>query len=78
MNATRRRPRGSSVKDVLTIVEDLHERGIGISILTGIRASDYHPSSERKFFFTMIAAFAELERHLIHLGTIAGAGRRVL
>ncbi len=63
---------GRSVKDVLTIAEDLHARGIGIRILTGTLAGSYHPTGEGKFFFTMIAAFAELERHMIHQRTMAG------
>ena len=28
-------PVGRSVKDVLTIADDLHERGVGVRILTG-------------------------------------------
>ena len=63
---------GRSVKDVLTIAEDLHERGIGIGILTGTLAGSYHPTGEGKFFFTMMAAFAELERHMIRQRTVAG------
>lgn len=63
---------GRSVKDVLTIAEDLHARGIGIRILTGTLAGSYHPTGEGKFFFTMMAAFAELERHMIHQRTVAG------
>lgn len=61
-----------SVKDVLTIAEDLHERGMGVRILTGTLAGSYHPTGEGKFFFTMMAAFAELERHIIHQRTVAG------
>ncbi|MFE3989961.1 recombinase family protein [Nocardia tengchongensis] len=63
---------GRSVKDVLTIAEDLHEHGIGVRILTGTLAGSYHPTGEGKFFFTMMAAFAELERHMIHQRTMAG------
>jgi DNA invertase Pin-like site-specific DNA recombinase len=63
---------GRSVKGVLTIAEDLHERGIGVRILTGTLAGSYHPTGEGKFFFTMMAAFAELERHMIHQRTVAG------
>ena len=32
----------------------------------------YAPSGEGKFFFTMMAAFAELERDIIHERTMAG------
>ena len=63
---------GRSVKDVLTIADDLHERGIGVRIITGKLSGTYSPSGEGKFFFTMMAAFAELERDLIHERTMAG------
>jgi len=32
----------------------------------------YHPTGSGKFFFTIMAAFAELERDLIHERTLAG------
>jgi len=63
---------GRSVKDVLTIADDLHERGIGVKILTGKLSGTYTPTGEGKFFFTMMAAFAELERDIIHERTMAG------
>ncbi len=63
---------GRSVKDVLTIADDLHAQGIGVRILTGKLAGTYTPSGEGKFFFTMMAAFAELERDMIHDRTMAG------
>ena len=63
---------GRSVKDVLIIADDLHERGIGLRILTGKLSGTYSPEGEGKFFFTMMAAFAELERHMIHERTMAG------
>ena len=63
---------GRSVKDVLTIADDLHARGIGVRILTGRLAGTYTPTGEGKFFFTMMAAFAELERDMIHERTMAG------
>ncbi len=63
---------GRSVKDVLTIADDLHERGIGVRILTGKLSGTYTPTGEGKFFFTMMAAFAELERDMIHERTMAG------
>jgi DNA invertase Pin-like site-specific DNA recombinase len=52
--------------------DSLHERGIGLTILTGKLAGSYTPSGEGKFFFTMMAAFAELERDIIHERTMAG------
>ena len=63
---------GRSVKDVLIIADNLHERGIGLRILTGKLSGSYSPSGEGKFFFTMMAAFAELERDIIHERTMAG------
>ena len=63
---------GRSVKDVLIIADDLHDRGIGVRILTGKLSGTYTPTGEGKFFFTMMAAFAELERDIIHERTMAG------
>ena len=63
---------GRSVKEVLTIADDLHARGVGVRILTGKLHGTYTPHGEGKFFFTMMAAFAELERDLIHERTMAG------
>jgi DNA invertase Pin-like site-specific DNA recombinase len=63
---------GRSVKDVLTICDDLHERGIGVRILTGKLSGTYSPTGEGKFFFTMMAAFSELERDINHERTMAG------
>ena len=63
---------GRSVKEVLTIADDLHARGVGVRILTGKLSGSYSPAGEGKFFFTMMAAFAELERDIIHERTMAG------
>lgn len=63
---------GRSVKDVLTIADELYERGVALRILTGTLAGTYTPTGEGKFFFTVMAAFAELERDLIHQRTMAG------
>jgi DNA invertase Pin-like site-specific DNA recombinase len=60
------------VKQVLTIADGLHERGIGLRILTGRLAGIYTPTGEGKFFFTMMAAFAELERDMLRERTMAG------
>ena len=62
---------GRSVKDLLTIADDLHSRGIGLRILTGTLAGAYTPTGEGKFFFTMMAAFAELEQDMAHERTMA-------
>ena len=63
---------GRSTKDVLTIAEDLHARGVALRILTGTLAGSYSPKGEGKFFFTMMVAFAELERDMIVERTRAG------
>ena len=65
-------------KDVLIIADDLHTRGIALHVLTGTLDGAYTPTGEGKFFFTVMAAFAELERDLIHQRTVAGldAARR--
>ena len=53
-------------------------RGVDLRILTGTLAAAWVPTGEGKFFFTMMAAFAELERDMIHERTMAGlaASRR--
>ena len=63
---------GRSVKDVLTIADNLHDRGVQVRILTGKLAGTYSPKGEGKFFFTMMAAFAELERDILLERTTAG------
>ncbi len=50
----------------------MHARSIGVRILTGKLSGSYSPRGEGKFFFTMMAAFAELERDIIHERTMAG------
>lgn len=59
---------GRSVREVFTIADGLHDRGVGLRILTGT----YSPTGEGKFFFIMMAAFAELERDMIRERTMAG------
>jgi DNA invertase Pin-like site-specific DNA recombinase len=54
------------------IADDLYERGIGLRILTGKLSGTYTPSGEGKFLFVLLAAFAELERDIIHERTMAG------
>lgn len=63
---------GRSVKEVLAIADSLHDQGVGLRILTGTLTGTYNPTGEGKFFFTMMAAFAELERDMIHERTMAG------
>jgi hypothetical protein len=47
---------GRSVKEVLTVADDLHARGIAVRILTVKLAGSYSPAGEGKFFVTMMAA----------------------
>lgn len=46
--------------------------GRGLRILTGRLAGTYTPTGEGKFFFTMMAAFGELERDMLQERTFAG------
>jgi DNA invertase Pin-like site-specific DNA recombinase len=61
-----------SAKDALTIADDLHSQNIGLKILTGRLTGSYTPSGEGKFFFTLMAAVAELEHSHILERTQAG------
>jgi len=63
---------GRSTKEILTVAGNLSDRGIGLRVLTGTLAGTYTPRGEGKFFFTIMAAFAELERDLNHERTMAG------
>ena len=72
LKVQRHKPLNFTVKDVLTIADNLHERGVGVRILTGKLSGTYSQAGEGKFFFTMMAAFAELERDIIHERTMAG------
>ena len=63
---------GRSVKEVLTIADDLHTQGVGLRILTGTLTGIYNPTGEGKYFFIMMAAFAEIERDMIRERTMAG------
>jgi len=51
---------------------DLHERGVQVQILTGKLAGTYSPVGEGMFFFTMTAAFGEVERDIVLERTMAG------
>ncbi len=41
---------GRSVKEVLTIADDLHARGVGVRILTGKLSGSFSPHGEGKFW----------------------------
>lgn len=63
---------GRSVTEVVSLAEKLHNAGVALHILTGTLEGRYSASGSGKFFFTIMAAFAELERDLIHERTMAG------
>ena len=63
---------GRSTKEILTIADDLHARGVGLRILAGTLSGDYQPAGSGKLFFTIMAAFAEFERDQIRMRTMAG------
>jgi DNA invertase Pin-like site-specific DNA recombinase len=63
---------GRSTKEILTIADDLHKRGVGLRILAGTLVGDYQPTGSGKLFFTILSAFAEFERDQIHMRTMAG------
>lgn len=63
---------GRSTKEILTIADDLHSRGIGLRILAGTLVGDYQPTGAGKLFFTILSAFAEFERDQVQMRTIAG------
>ena len=63
---------GRSVTEVVGLAEKLHSTDVALHILTGTLEGRYSASGSGKFFFTVMAAFAELERDLIHERTMAG------
>lgn len=63
---------GRSTKEILTIADDLHARGVGLRILAGTLVGEYQPTGAGKLFWTIMAAFAEFERDQNHMRTMAG------
>jgi DNA invertase Pin-like site-specific DNA recombinase len=63
---------GRRLIEVWPIATELHKRGAGLRILTGVMAGNYTPAGEGKFFFTVTAAFVQLERATIRRGTLGG------
>ncbi|GAB3986591.1 recombinase family protein [Actinoallomurus acanthiterrae] len=63
---------GRSLIDLVTIVDGLHQRGIGFKVLQGTLANIDTTTDDGKLFFTIIAAMAEYERSLIRNRTKAG------
>lgn len=62
---------GRSLKDLVTNVHDLTDRGIGFRVLTGGADIDT-TSASGKLVFGIFAALAEFERELIRERTMAG------
>jgi DNA invertase Pin-like site-specific DNA recombinase len=61
-----------SLLHLLEILQDLHERQVGLRILEGIGAQMNPATSEGKLFLSMLGAFAEFERTLIRERVVAG------
>jgi DNA invertase Pin-like site-specific DNA recombinase len=62
---------GRSVKELVTILEELMERGVDLKILTGPLVVDT-TTAQGKLMYSIIAAFAEYERELNRERTLAG------
>ena len=69
---------GRSQRELVTLVEDLKERGVGLKILTGQGAAIDTTQPHGKLIFAVFAAFAEFEAELTRERTGAGmaAARR--
>ncbi len=63
---------GRSLKDLITIVEDFKNKGIGLKVLTGQGAQIDTTTTHGKMVFGIFAALAEYERELIIERTKAG------
>lgn len=69
---------GRTLLDLVTLVEALKKRDVGVKVLTGAGASIDTTKPEGRLFFAMFATFAEFERELLRERTTAGmkAARR--
>lgn len=63
---------GRSLRDLVNIVHDLTQRGIGLKVLTGQGAAIDTTTPSGKLVFGIFAALAEFERELISERTKAG------
>jgi len=61
---------GRSLKHLIEIVEDLHQRGCGFQVLTGIQMDT--STAHGRFAFQLFGALAEYERELIRERVMAG------
>lgn len=63
---------GRSLLDLVSLVEDLNARGIGLKVLTGQGAQVDTTRPEGRMIFGIMATLAEFERELIRERTKAG------
>ena len=63
---------GRDLRDLVNIVHELTERGVGLKVLTGQGAAIDTTTASGKLVFGMFAALAEFERELISERTKAG------
>lgn len=64
--------RGRDLKHLVTVVDDLRSRGIGLKVLAGAGAHIDTTTANGRLFFGIFAALAEFERELIAERTRAG------
>lgn len=62
---------GRSVKELVTILEDLMDKGVNLKTLTGPLVVDT-TTAQGKLMYSIIAAFAEYEREINRERTLAG------
>ena len=63
---------GRDLKHLVTLVDDLNKRNVGLKILSGDGAQIDTTTANGKFFFGIFASLAEFERDLISERTKAG------
>ena len=63
---------GRNLKHLVTTVEELHDRGIGLRVLAGAGAEVDTTTANGRLVFGIFAALAEFERELIAERTRAG------
>jgi DNA invertase Pin-like site-specific DNA recombinase len=63
---------GRDLKHLVTLVDDLNKRGVGLKVLAGAGAQIDTSTANGKLVFGIFAALAEFERELISERTIAG------
>ena len=63
---------GRDLRHLVNLVQDLHDRNVGLRVLTGQGASIDTTTASGKLVFGIFAALAEFERELIRERTLAG------